>query len=94
MRYIFSIYDKEAERFMEPWFVQENEEEVACKVVIRTIGMQDYSKAIIPVTDLQLYMLGAVDPLGYLVGDEPVKICELSDIVKGEKSNVKDTETV
>lgn len=83
-RFIFSLYDKEAEKFSDPMIINHDDEEKACKIAMRNIARSKLDTGLIPVEDLKLYLLGSIDPMGYLVGDEPVLIINVDELYKGE----------
>lgn len=86
-RYIFSIYDSVAETYAEPFFILSDDEEKACKIAMRSIASQDLSRTPVPISDMSLYLLGAVDPFGFLVGEEPVLLIHVEELFKGENKD-------
>lgn len=86
-RYMFAIYDSVAETYAEPFFIVSDDEDKACKIAMRSIACQDLSISPVPISDMSLYLLGAVDPFGFLVGEEPVLLIHIEELFKGDKTD-------
>lgn len=86
-RFMFSIYDSVAKTFSEPFFIMNNDKDVACTVAMRSIGNQDMSKSVVPISDLKLYYLAEIDEVGAVIPADPDDwvpefLCEISDLQK------------